>query len=66
MNNKQHKNYINDITDYSVSLLNSETKTKKFFISAGIHTPTGRLTKIYNSTEQAVSIGFKIKSIKNN
>lgn len=62
MNNKQHKDYIKDIKDYSLELLSSETKTKAFFISAGIHTQTGRLTKVYYSNEQTTKIGFKLKS----
>jgi CRISPR/Cas system CMR-associated protein Cmr3 (group 5 of RAMP superfamily) len=60
MNSKEQKEIIKNIKTYSEQLLNSEVESKKFFISAGIHTQSGKLTKIYSYTE--TKIGFKTKS----
>lgn len=58
MNNKEHKEYIEALKKYATTMLKSEEKTKEFLRDAGIHTPTGRLTKHYSSKES--SIGYKL------
>ncbi|MBC5836728.1 hypothetical protein [Flavobacterium muglaense] len=58
MTTKEHKDYIEELRKYSSNLLKSENDVKKFFVDAGIHTETGRLTKVYSSSEP-VNIGYK-------
>ncbi|WP_291287742.1 hypothetical protein [Flavobacterium sp.] len=56
MTSKEHKEYIAALKQYSAELLKSENDSKRFLVDAGIHTPTGRLTRVYSSSE---SIGYK-------
>lgn len=57
MNKKEHQEYIQALRDYSKKVLESEEETKRFFVKAGIHTPTGKLTKVYSHTEEP-KIGY--------
>lgn len=56
MTAKEHKEYLEELRKYSKELAKSKENLKSFFIEAGIYTPTGRLTKIYSSTEP--NIGY--------
>lgn len=58
---KEHKAYIAALKQYSDTLLKSEKDVKGFFVDAGIHTQTGRLTKVYSSSEP---IGYRREIIK--
>lgn len=60
MSGKEQKQLIKEIKIYSEKLLSSEVESKNFFVSAGIHTTSGNLTKAYSHTE--TTIGFKTKS----
>lgn len=52
-----NKEYIKDLKSLTNKLLKSKEDSKKFYVSAGIHTKTGRLTSVYSSTSN--KIGFK-------
>lgn len=62
MTSKEHKEYVLALKQYSDSLLKSENKVKGFLVDAGIHTQTGRLTRVYSSSEQP--IGYKAEKSK--
>lgn len=62
MTSKEHKEYVAALKQYSNQLLQSENGVKSFLVEAGIHTQTGRLTKIYSSSES--SVGYKQKCSK--
>lgn len=61
MTSKEHKEYLSALKQYSTELLKSEDGVKGFLVDAGIHTQTGRLTKVYSSSE---SIGYKQQNSK--
>lgn len=61
MTSKEHKEYVAALKLYSDKLLKSEDKMKGFLVDAGIHTQTGRLTKVYTSSEP---IGYKRENPK--
>lgn len=49
MNSREHKIYLKEFKAFSKSVVSSEKSVKAFLVRAGIHTPTGRLTKAYSS-----------------
>lgn len=57
MENKEHREYIKDLKSLTEKLLKSKKESESFYVSAGIHTKTGRLTHVYN--ESTTKIGFK-------
>lgn len=61
MTSKEHKEYVAALKQYSTELLKSEDDVKKFLVDAGIHTKTGRLTKVYSSSEP---IGYRQSTIQ--
>ncbi|MVO08034.1 hypothetical protein GOQ30_02490 [Flavobacterium sp. TP390] len=61
MTSKEHKEYVLALKKYSDNLLKSENNVKDFLVDAGIHTQTGRLTKVYSSSEP---IGYKSEKSK--
>ena len=61
MTAKEHKEYVSSLKKYSDTLLKSEDNVKDFLVDAGIHTQTGRLTKVYSSSEP---IGYRLEKSK--
>lgn len=47
MTNSEHKQYLNDLRNYSKKLLKSKKSTKAFFVRAGIHNEDGSLNENY-------------------
>jgi hypothetical protein len=47
MNTKEHKEYLREFKQFSKEVTSSKESAKKFLISSGISTPTGRLKRVY-------------------
>jgi len=39
--------HIKEFKDYAKEINSSEEKTTEFYVKAGIHTPTGKLKRVY-------------------
>lgn len=52
MTTKEHKVYLEEFKLYAKKVLSTRESALQFLISAGINTPTGRLTKAYKSIPQ--------------
>jgi hypothetical protein len=57
MNNKEHKEYLNELRTLTSKLLESKEASADFYKSAGIHTKSGNLRGVYTSASNP--IGYK-------
>lgn len=62
MNNKEHKEYLNELRALTSKLLESKEASESFYKSAGIHTKSGNLRGVYTSAN--TTIGYKTSKPK--
>lgn len=56
MNTSDPKKYLEEFKAYTQEINSSKKNASKFYVKAGINTPTGRLPKVYYHTP--IKIGY--------